>query len=145
MESTPARRLTTVTLVAYLLLLLYALLTPSAATLSSSVSWVAEALRDLGAPERVLVPDRVEFLCNVAILVPATALGSLLWPSANWRDWTAYGFVFAGTIEVLQGLLLPERSATYVDVVANTLGALTGGVLVSVVRLAYARRPKWRT
>lgn len=142
MEFTPARRLMTIALVGYLLLLLFALLTPSAATPSSSVSWVADVLRALGAPERVLVPDRVEFLCNVAILVPATALGSLLWPAASWRDWTAYGFVFAGTVEVVQGLLLPERSATYVDVVANTLGALAGAVLVAVVRLAHARRPK---
>ncbi|GEP33631.1 hypothetical protein NSZ01_13990 [Nocardioides szechwanensis] len=124
----------TIALTAYLLVLLFALLTPSAATPSSSVSWVAEVLRSLGAPERVLIPDRVEFLCNVAILVPASALGSLLWRAATWRDWTAYGFVFAGAIEVVQGLLLPERSATYVDVVANTLGALVGALLVAATR-----------
>lgn len=128
----------TVALTVYLLVLLFALLTPSAATPSSSVSWVAEVLRSLGAPERVLIPDRVEFLCNVAILVPATALGSLLWRAPSWRDWTAYGFVFAGTIEVVQGLLLPQRSATYVDVVANTLGALLGAMLVAAARRAHA-------
>lgn len=128
----------TIALTAYLFVLLFALLTPSAATPSSSVSWVAEVLRSLGAPERVLVPDRVEFLCNVAILVPASALGSLLWRTASWRDWTAYGFVFAGTIEVVQGLLLPQRSATYVDVVANTLGALLGAMLIAAARRAQA-------
>ena len=55
--------------------------------------------------------------------------------STTWRDWTAYGFLFAGSVEVFQGLFLPERSATYVDVVANTLGALIGAVAAHVVHL----------
>lgn len=139
MEATRGRRLLTVALAAYLAVLLFALLTPSASTPSSSILWVADVLRGLGAPERILIPDRVGFLCNVAILVPATALGSLLWRAASWRDWTAYGFVFAGAIEVVQGLLLPARSASYVDVVANTLGALVGALVGAAVTLTHFR------
>jgi glycopeptide antibiotics resistance protein len=138
MEATRGRRLLALALAVYLVVLLFALLTPSAATPASSIAWVADVLESMGAPELILIPDRVEFLCNVAILVPATALGSLLWRAASWRDWTAYGFVFAGAIEVVQGLLLPARSATYVDVVANTLGALVGALLVAAVTLTHS-------
>ncbi|MDO9496300.1 MAG: VanZ family protein [Nocardioides sp.] len=139
MDNEGVRRLVAVVLAGYVAVLLYALLTPSAEVPSSSVGRLADLMRSLGAPERILVADRVEFLANVAILVPATALASWLWRSPTWRDWTAYGFVFAGGVEVVQALLLPARSATYVDVVANTLGALGGAALVALARLAHAR------
>ncbi len=128
------RREARVLLLGYLAVLLFALLTPSVDTPSSSVSWVGDVLDRLGAPDRLLLPTRVEFLCNVAILVPATGLAAVIWPGPSWRDWTAYGFVFSGSVEVVQALLLDERSATYVDVVANTLGALVGGAVVGLVR-----------
>ncbi|WP_167736032.1 VanZ family protein [Nocardioides sp. 503] len=128
------RRAARVLLLCYLAVLLFALLTPSVDTPSSSVSWVGDVLDRLGAPDRLLVPSRVEFLCNVAILVPATGLAALIWAGRTWRDWTAYGFVFAGSVEVVQALLLDERSATYVDVVANALGALLGGASVGLAR-----------
>ncbi|MCD4533732.1 VanZ family protein [Nocardioides sp. cx-169] len=131
------RRGARVLLPCYLAVLLFALLAPSARTPSASVGWLGRALERLGAPEQLLEPSRVEFLANVAILVPAVVLGAVVWAAPSWRDWTAYGFVFSGGVEVVQALLLEERSATYVDVVANTLGALVGGLLVAVVR----RRP----
>ena len=132
----PAAPLAVVALACYMAVLLFALLTPSAGVPSASVGWLADVMRRLGAPEVVLVPERVEFVANVLILVPATALGALRWRSLTWRDWTAYGFVFSGWVELLQGLFLDERSATHVDVVANTLGALGGAALVtSVARL----------
>ena len=140
MDNAAVRRVLAVVLVGYLAVLLFALLTPSGQTPSSSVAWTAERLRDAGAPERLLVPERVELLANVAILVPATAMASLLWRSATWRDWTAYGFVFSGCVEVVQGLFLDERSATYVDVVANTLGAALGGICAALVFVLHQRR-----
>ncbi len=145
MHTTATRRVLAVVLVGYLAVLLFALLTPSAQTPSSSVAWIGDVLRALGAPERLLVPERVEFLANVAILVPATGLAALLVPSATWRDWTAYGFLFAGSIEVCQGLFLPARSATYVDVVANTLGAALGGIAAAALTALSARRLTMRT
>ena len=129
------RRAALVLLPAYLAVLLFALLTPSAQTPSSSVTWMGEVMERLGAPAQLLEPSRVEFLANVAILVPPVVLGALVWSRPTWRDWTAFGFVFSGGIEVVQALFLDERSATYVDVVANTLGALLGGVLVASVSL----------
>ena len=72
----------------------------------------------------------MEFLCNVVLLVPFAVLGSLALPRWSWRDWTAWGFLLAGAVELTQGLLLPGRDASYADVVANTLGALLGAWLV---------------
>ncbi len=86
----------------------------------------------LHAPQAFLEPGRVEFVANVLILMPAPFLGSMLLPSLTWRDWTAYGFVFSGGVELCQGLFLAGRSATFVDIVANTAGALAGAVLHDV-------------
>ncbi|MGB0101357.1 MAG: VanZ family protein, partial [Nocardioides sp.] len=65
---------------------------------------------------------------------PVAALGSLIWSRLTWQEWTAYAFVGAGLVELTQGLLLPDRSATFSDVVANTLGGLIGAAVVAVVR-----------
>jgi glycopeptide antibiotics resistance protein len=119
-------------LVAYLIVLLVVLLLPSAGPASAAVGWLEAAARAAGAPEALLAPGWVEFAANVAILVPAAAFAALVWPSTTWRDWTAYAFVFSAGVELGQGLFLPLRSATFVDVVANTLGAAVGGVLAYV-------------
>lgn len=58
---------------------------------------------------------------------------ALAWPRSNWRDWTAIGFVLSGAVEVIQALALDGRSATFVDVVANTLGAFLGAIAVRAV------------
>ena len=73
------------------------------------------------------------------ILMPVSALGSLVWPRSTWQEWTAYGFVIAGSVELTQGLLLPARTASYVDIVANTLGALLGA-LAAAALVAVTRR-----
>ncbi len=125
------RGATTVVLVSYLAVLLFALLNPSSGPASTSVAWLEAVGRSVGVAEAFLAPGRPEFVANVLILVPAAALASLVWSAPSWRDWTAYGFLFSLVIELLQGVLLDGRSATFVDVVANTLGALAGAVLVA--------------
>jgi glycopeptide antibiotics resistance protein len=126
-------------MVGYCALLLVVLLGPVSVP-SDGVGWIGDVAARLGAPDRLLVPSRVEFIVNVAVIAPAAALGSVVWPRTTWRDWTAYGFVFSASIELTQGLLLPTRSARFDDVVANTLGALTGAVFVMLVRWVAARR-----
>ncbi len=79
-------------------------------------------------------------MCNALILMPVSALGSLFWPRTTWRDWTAYAFVISGLVELIQGLVLPHRAATFVDVVANTLGGLGGAVVVLALRGLRGRR-----
>jgi glycopeptide antibiotics resistance protein len=126
-------------MVGYCALLLVVLLGPVSVP-SDGVGWIGDVAARLGAPDPLLVPSRVEFIVNVAVIAPAAALGSVVWPRTTWRDWTAYGFVFSASIELTQGLLLPTRSARFDDVVANTLGALTGAAFVMLVRWVAARR-----
>jgi len=114
-----------VALLVYSVLLGLALLAPTSGTQSGMASWVCcVGLSQAGA----------EFLCNVAILAPVSALGSLVWRRTTWRDWTAYTFVLAGTVELVQGLVLPDRTPSAIDIVANTLGGLVGAVAVLAAR-----------
>lgn len=129
-----SRQTTVVALVAYSVALAFVLLVPSGAVPSSGASWTAELAGRLGAPAWALEPARWEFVANALMLMPLSALGSTVWPRTTWRDWAAYAFVIAGAVELVQGLFLPARSATFVDVVANTLGGLGGAVAVLVVR-----------
>ncbi|NHC23869.1 hypothetical protein G6553_11880 [Nocardioides sp. IC4_145] len=43
-------------------------------------------------------------------------------------------FVGSAGVELVQAFLLPARSATYVDIVANTAGGLLGAAAVAVLR-----------
>jgi hypothetical protein len=115
-------------LAAYCLFLALILLNPSAEVPTASVLRVTEIADAMGAPAWALASGRPEFLLNVAIVVPVPLLGSFVWRGWTWRDWTAYGFVASSAVELAQGLLLPLRSASHMDVVANTLGAAAGAV-----------------
>ena len=133
------RRAALLILAAYLVLLAFVLLNPSADVPSSSVAWLSQVGTRAGLPAPLVDPSRVEFICNVLILMPLSLLGSVLLPRLDWRDWTAYGFVLSGTVEMLQAVLLPDRSATFSDVVANTSGILMGAVAYRLAVSAYDR------
>jgi VanZ like family len=133
------RRAALLILAAYLVFLAFVLLNPSADVPSSSVAWLSQAGTRAGLPAPLVEPSRVEFICNVLILMPLSLLGSVLLPRLDWRDWTAYGFVLSGTVEMLQAVLLPDRSATFSDVVANTSGILMGAVAYRLAVSAYDR------
>jgi hypothetical protein len=137
---TVRRRELAIALAAYGVLLGLVLLAPTSGPQSTSAGWVADLVTSVGVPERIATGARVEFVLNAVILMPVSALGSLLWPRTTWRDWTGYAFVIAGTVELVQGLFLPQRSATFVDVVANTLGGLGGAALVAAARGISRRR-----
>jgi glycopeptide antibiotics resistance protein len=128
------RRAIAVALVVYSALLAVALLAPTSGTQSSMASWVADLGRALGFSAQTATQERAEFLCNVAILAPISLLGSLIWPRTTWRDWTAVGFLVAGSVELAQGVLLPGRTASATDVVANTLGCLAGALVIWISR-----------
>jgi hypothetical protein len=133
------RRAALLILAAYLVLLAFVLLNPSADVPSSSVAWLSQVGTRAGLPAPLVEPSRIEFICNVLILMPLSLLGSVLLPRLDWRDWTAYGFVLSGTVELLQAVLLPDRSATFSDVVANTSGILMGAVAYRLAVSAYDR------
>jgi glycopeptide antibiotics resistance protein len=85
-------------------------------------------LQSKGAPAVLTAPGRVEFLLNTAMFAPVAFLAAVAFPRHPWANWVVYGFVLSGAVELLQGVYLPPRSAQFVDVVANTLGALLGAV-----------------
>ena len=133
------QRTATALMVAYLLLVAWIVFWPSAGPASASVTWMSGVLRVLGAPAWVSGAV-VEFLANVAMFVPLSFLGSLVIQDWDWPRWLLVGFVASGVIELGQLAVLPDRSATLVDVVANTLGALLGAVLLLPLREHFLRR-----
>ncbi len=128
-----------VLLAAYGVFLFLALLSPASSLQSESVTLLGRLLTRIGMPEAVTLQPRLEFIMNAVIIAPVPFLGYLLLPRYSWRDWTALGFVGALVVETLQALLLPERNGSYIEVVANTLGALLGAGLAEISRLASRR------
>lgn len=136
----PARRAAAIALATYVLVLAFVLLNPLGQVPTSAASWTSDAAERLGAPGWVVDEYRWDFGCNVLILVPLSALGSVIWPRSTWQSWTAYGFLVSAAVELVQGPLLPQRSATFADIVANTLGCLVGAAVVTLTgRLAQRR------
>ncbi len=135
------RRVAVATLVVYTCVVAWLVLSPTSEVPSAVVHWLADRAAEAGAPDRLASAGRIEFAANVAVTIPAAALAAFLWGRLGWRDWTAYGFMVCASVEVVQGLLLPERAATFRDVVANTLGVALGSLLVAGVRLRARRRP----
>ena len=70
---------------------------------------------------------------NLVIIAPLSFLGTMAFQSTRWQDWTAYGFLGAVAIEMLQGLLLPDRAAGFSDIVANTAGAFLGALVAGLL------------
>ena len=86
---------------------------------------------DLAARLDVSAPQ-VEFALNVAMLVPLSLVGGLLFRRLTVSDWTALGFGTSLVIEVVQRLALPTRTGSSRDIIANTLGSSLGAALLVV-------------
>jgi hypothetical protein len=119
-------------------LLLYVVLL--AVVLFSPTSHVQAGLvNDLVRVCHAVLPDswatfaRAEVLMNAVIIAPLSLLGSRVWPRLRWQDWTAYAFIGATFVELVQGILLPGRRASFSDIVANTIGALLGALLAALI------------
>jgi len=123
-----------VVLAVYTALVLVALLAPTSSDQSAMVTWLGSRLTGLGIPRWLTSFHRLEVVMNAVVVAPVTFLGSVLRPSYGWRDWTAFGFAASLTVEAVQLVLLPGRNASFSDVVANTLGALLGGLAFHAVR-----------
>lgn len=123
------RRRIVLFLAGYSAFVAFVVLSPSSELPSTVVRLLASLLDLGGAPAQVTVPYRLEFVLNALMVVPITAAGSLLARASTWRDWAAWAFVVSGGVELVQAVLLPGRSASFVDVCANTAGGLLGGLL----------------
>jgi glycopeptide antibiotics resistance protein len=129
-----------VLLAIYSVLLVVALLLPSSTRQSAMVSWLQDVLTGAGLSGSVVTYARLEVVMNVLIVAPVSLLGSMWRPAYSWRDWTALGFCAALLVEAAQGLLLPDRQASFSDVVANTAGALLGAVVFRLLGSPGPRR-----
>lgn len=74
--------------------------------------------------------DRVEFGANVAMFVPLGVFAVLWFGVRGW--WTAplLGLLTSGAIELVQATFLDSRVADVRDLIANTLGAVIGMLLM---------------
>lgn len=75
---------------------------------------------------------RIEFGANVALFVPLGILLALLLARRRYVV-LPVAIVSSAAIEALQGLLLSERTASPLDILANTLGACIGLLLIEVI------------
>lgn len=114
---------------AYAAGLAYVLLNPNSSLPSGGVGWANGVAGDLGAPGWILAEQRFEFLANALVFVPIALLGRWAWPAVPLRLWALLGAGGSLAVEIAQGLFLPERSPTYIDVVANSTGAVLGWLL----------------
>ncbi|GGQ21195.1 hypothetical protein GCM10010249_44820 [Streptomyces roseolilacinus] len=109
-------------------------------TLLPSGSGAEVAQCDVGTPRNVLTSSSA--LLNVALFVPAPFLAVLI-----WRRPVTTAAVFAvltGGIEFLQTVIPAGRSCSITDMVANSIGALSGiglGVVWSRGRRQHFRKP----
>lgn len=104
---------------------------PAAGSLARMFSW----LHRHGVPGWFGY-GQFEWLANVAFFVPFGVFAVLL----GFRAWAAVlgGFAASCAAEAAQFLFLAERTASFADIAANTIGALLGTLAtVAVVR----RRP----
>jgi VanZ family protein len=95
-------------------------------------------LQGLGAPEWVNY-DFADFVANVGFFVPIGLVAALLLP---WRVWwlaMPLAAVLSGAVELGQALFLPERYASWTDVLANTLGGVLGALIGAAIRAATRR------
>lgn len=116
-------------LAAYAVLLAVILLAPTSRVQAALVLDLVRALRFVGLDESWVTFWRAEVFMNVVIIAPLGLLGSLVFTRLRWQDWTAYAFIGATGVEILQGLVLPDRQASFSDIVANTAGAVLGALL----------------
>lgn len=88
------------------------------------------------APTAWITFDVVEFTANVALFVPLGILVVLWLGGRRWWLAPIAGLVISGAIELIQLLFLETRVADARDLLANTLGALLGGLGMLLVRRA---------
>lgn len=125
---------------AYVVGIGYVLLNPRVSVPVESVGWGADVADRLGAPEWILEPTRWEFLLNALVFAPIPVLGVLAWPSIGPLRWALLCCAGSVGVELVQLVALPERSATVIDVVANTTGGVLGALVVAGWSAARERR-----
>ena len=112
--------------------------TPIDRPITGALSKSIDLLHRRGLPNFIGYKD-IEFMANVLLFIP---VGGII---ATWNNNLGRTIVFATyaslSIELVQELTLPQRFATVMDIVANTIGAAIGGVVFPTL---LAWRSQWR-
>ncbi len=99
----------------------------------------------MGSPAGSPTRTRSSSSLNIVLFVPTGATLRLLVPRVPWWAWAGVGFAVSGAIELLQWGFLHDRTPTWRDVAANTLGLGLGAGFVAAVQVAargsHPRRP----
>jgi glycopeptide antibiotics resistance protein len=127
-----ARWVLVVALVVQLVVLALIVLNPSPAVPTRVVLSLSYRLQQVGVPAALADGAVIEFALNVGMFVPLGITLALLLPRIPWWVWALVGLAISSLIEAAQLLFLSARSATLVDVWANTLGLAAGGLLVAI-------------
>ena len=133
------RILPRVLLAAYLICLAVVALWPTPVDRDAGdvVSSIVSFVRSLGWSS--FGYGHLEFAANVALFIPFGVLVAV----ATGRAWVGAltGLALSSAIEIAQGILLPERTPSISDVVANTLGGVLGALGLALVRALWRQRP----
>lgn len=105
--------------------------------LEGSVLGALKLLHGWGLPAFVDYKS-VEFLANVMFYVPVACAVALVLPRRRWWLVLVGAVALSTGMEVAQNLI-PERVGSVRDVIANSLGALTGIGIAVAIRNARAR------
>lgn len=106
---------------------------PSNATPHNAILETARWLRERGVPARIADGDVVDFVLNIVLFGPLGFVGLLLWRRPGVLGWTALGCAASSGVEAYQLLALPARSGSFLDILANTAGALVGAALARLL------------
>lgn len=116
----------------YAAVLAFALLNPSAGPASSSVWLVRDAMTALGLPS--VLGGLVEPAMNMLIFVPLPFLVALLGRTAGLPTWFLVGLGVSTAVELVQLVVLSDRTPSGVDVLTNTAGVVLGAVALRLWR-----------
>lgn len=105
------------------------------------VDWpVTRWLADLFGTDPRRINEVAQIAANVVLFVPLGALVARVLPDRGLVAAVIAGGLMSGLIEVVQSIALPDRTASWGDVAANTAGAVAGALVVAAV----PRRPRAR-
>ncbi len=126
-----------VLLAAWLVACAFLVLSPTNAVQTRIIWEVSARLTDAGLPVTFSGAERG---LNVLLFVPWLLLVLPGWPGTPVRPWLVLGLVTPVAVETAQALL-PDRVASFGDVVCNVTGVLLGGLLAWPWR-HWARHPR---
>ena len=113
--------------------------TPVDEPVSGPLKRLLAGLHQHGLPS-VVGYAAVEFSANVMMFVPVGFALALLPPRRLWWVGVIAGSLLSALIEAAQWLMLPERTPSVSDILANSVGALLGAGIALLVRVAAVGR-----